>query len=304
MAFTNAYSIGNDQVVAEKISVDPVLSKTAQSTVTCVYQTHIANSWKNVTFLWCRNLMNHTLNVMVHSSEGEMQHSCKVDVKSWHFWSKKGMKSFEIDGSQVNLYWDLHSAKFCASPEPIADYYVALVAGQEVLLLLGDLKKKVYKRTKARPALVDPILFFKKENVFAKKSFSSRAKFDERRKEHDIVVESSTSGPRDPEMWISIDGIVLIHVKNLQWKFRGNQTVLVDNQQVQVFWDVHDWLFSSVGPCQGLFIFKPGSVEAESDREGSSRGGYDSTCSETTSTYYSTAGAPEFCLFLQAWKLE
>ncbi|KAM7264784.1 hypothetical protein ACFE04_002467 [Oxalis oulophora] len=304
MAFSRAYSIGTD-VVAEKITEDPVTTKTAQSTVTCIYQTQIANSWKNVTFFWCRNLMNHTLNVMVHSSEGEMQHSCKVDVKPWHFWSKRGFKSFEIDGCQVDVFWDLRSAKFSGSPEPIADYYVALVAAEEVLLLLGDYKKKAYKRIKARPALVEPIFFFKKENVFAKKSFPTRAKFDEKRGEHDIVVESSTTGPRDPEMWISIDGIVLIHVKNLQWKFRGNQTVLVDKQQVQVFWDVHDWLFSTPGTGHGLFIFKPGPPESESDVEGSGRG-CDSEAS-TPSRYYSaksSAGGSEFCLFLYAWKLE
>lgn len=172
----------------------------------------------------------------------------------------------------MDVYWDLRSAKFSGSPEPYGDFYFALVSNEEVVLLLGDYKKKAYKRTKARPALVEPALFYKKENVFAKKSFSTRAKFDERRKEHDIVVESSTTGPRDPEMWVSIDGIVLIHVRNLQWKFRGNQTVLVDKQPVIVFWDVHDWLFSGPGTGHGLFIFKPEAVKSESDREGSGQG--------------------------------
>ncbi|GAV68433.1 DUF868 domain-containing protein [Cephalotus follicularis] len=292
--------------LAEKITEDPVTIKTAQSTVTSVYQTHIACYWRNVTVVWCKNIMNHTLNIMVHSTEGEFHHNCKIDVKPWHFWSKKGYKSFEVDGSQVDVYWDLRAAKFSGSPEPYADYYVALVQDEEVVLLLGDIKKKAYKRTKARPAIVEPILFYKKENVFAKKSFSTRAKFDERRKEHDIVVETSTTGPRDPEMWVSIDGIVLIHVRNLQWKFRGNQTVMVDKQPVQVFWNVHDWLFGNPGTGHGLFIFKPGAVESESDREGSGHGCGDSEISNG-SCYHSTntnSGAPEFCLFLYAWKIE
>lgn len=230
--------------LAERITEDPVTNKTAQSSVTCVYQTNIAGFWRNVTVVWCKNLMNHSLTVTVDSLVvGDFQHTCKVDLKPWHFWSKKGYKCFDVDGNQVEVYWDLRSAKFSGSPDPSSDYYVAIVSDEEVVLLLGDYKKKAYKRTKSRPALVDAILCYKRENVFAKKCFSTKVNFDERTKEHDIVVESSTSGPRDPEMWISIDGIVLIHVKNLQWKFRGNQTVLVNKQPVQVFWDVHDWLF-------------------------------------------------------------
>ncbi|KAJ0051403.1 uncharacterized protein LOC116120053 [Pistacia vera] len=303
MAFhpMRAYSVANPPL-AEKITEDPVTNKTAQSTVTCGYQTHIAGYLRNVTVLWCRNLMNHSLSIMVNSLEGDYHYSCKIDLKPWHFWSKKGYKSIDVEGNLVEIYWDLRSAKFSGGPEPYADYYVALVWEEEVVLLLGDYKKKAYKRTKSRPAIVEAIQFYKKENVFAKKSFATRAKFDDKKREHDIVVESSTNGPKDPEMWISIDGIVLIQVKNLQWKFRGNQTVLVDKQPVQVFWDVHDWLFSSPGTGHGLFIFKPSAPEVES--EGSSQG-CDSDNSNG-SRYHSTKSstASEFCLFLYAWKIE
>ncbi|KAF2284745.1 hypothetical protein GH714_029820 [Hevea brasiliensis] len=190
--------------------------------------------------------------------------------------------------------------RFSGSPEPCSDYYVALVSDGEVVLLLGDYKNKAYKRTKARPALVDPTLFYKKENVFAKKSFSTRAKFDERKQEHDIVVESSTSGPKEPEMWISIDGIVVIHVKNLQWKFRGNQTVILNKQQVQVLWDVHDWLFNSPGAGHGVFVFKPWAPETDDDKDGNSDTSDGSKYFSTTSN----TSTPEFCLLLYAWKMD
>ncbi|GLT72043.1 hypothetical protein SLA2020_440140 [Shorea laevis] len=310
-----AQSLNQQFPLAERITVEEPASaaaanKTAQSTVTCVYQANIAAYWRNVTVLWCKNLMNHSFSIKVDSLETDFHYSCKIDLKPWHFWSKKGYKSFEVEGNQVEVYWDLRSAKFgTGGPEPCADYYVALVSDEEVVLLLGDCKKKAYKRTKSRPALVDAFLVYKKENVFAKRSFSTRAKFDER-KEHDIVVESSTTGPRDPEMWISIDGIVLIHVRNLQWKFRGNQTVLVNKNPLQVLWDVHDWLFSSPGMGHGLFIFKPGAPESESDIEGSNDGHRDTFDSDgSTSGYYSTRSnanvtSPEFCLFLHAWKIE
>ncbi|KAK6918708.1 Protein of unknown function DUF868, plant [Dillenia turbinata] len=291
--------------IAERVIEEPIATKAAQSTVTCVYQTNIASFWRNVTVMWCKNLMNHSLSISVSCPETETSSTCKIDLKPWHFWSKKGFKSFDVDGCQVEVFWDLRSAKFSGGPEPCTDYYVALVSDEEVLLLLGDDKKKAYKRTRSRPALVDAVLFYKKEHVFGKKCFSTRAKFDERKRDHDIVVESSTLGPRDPEMWISIDGLVLIHVRNLQWKFRGNQTVSVDKQPVQVFWDVHNWLFAPPGSGPGLFIFKPGngnSLDSGSEsysRAASSRGG--------DSDYYSTqsyATASDFCLFLYAWKIE
>ncbi|PRQ52416.1 hypothetical protein RchiOBHm_Chr2g0155261 [Rosa chinensis] len=302
------HSVHEPPPLAEKLTEDPVTSKTAQSTVTCVYLANIAMNWRKVTVIWCKNLMNHSLSIRTDSLEGDFHITCKIDLKPWHFWSKKGYKSFEVEGNHVEVYWDLRSAKFVGGPEPNQDFYVALVCDEEVVLLLGDMKKKAYKRTKSRPSMVEAVMYYKKENVFAKKSFATRVRFDEKRKEHDIVVESSTSGLKDPEMWISIDGIVLVHVKNLQWKFRGNQTVMVNMLPVQVFWDVHDWLFSNPGTGHGLFIFKPGAPDSESDydREGGEFCG--DSDNSISSAYYSTQSlnttASDFCLFLHAYKLE
>lgn len=302
---SQSVSAQGSSYLPEKTTEEPLPSKVAQSTVTCFYQANVAGFWRNVNVLWCKNLMNHSLHITVDNVEGDSHYSCKIDVKPWHFWSKKGYKTFEVEGNQVEVYWDLRSAKFSGSPEPCSDYYVALVSDEEVVLLLGDYKKKAYKRTKSRPALVDAMLLIKKENVFAKKSFSTKARFDEKRKESDIVVDSSTGGSNDPEMWISIDGIVLIHVKNLQWKFRGNQTVLVNKQPIQVFWDVHDWLFSGSGSGPGLFIFKPGPPEAENEKDGSAVQGCESDGGSSVGYYSSLNIATfEFCLVLYAYKIE
>ena len=301
----------------ERVTEEPIPPRNAPGMVTNVFLTNIAGHWRNVSILWCKNLMNISFTIIVDGIEGDLmnQTTCKVELKPWHFWSKKGYKSFGIDfqnhdveniGHQLEVYWDLRSAKFSgSSPEPCSDYYLALVFDEEIVLLVGDYKKKAYKRIKKRPSLVDAIQSLKKEVVYAKKSFSTRAQFAEGKGEHDVVVESSTTGPKDPEMWISIDGIVLIHVKNLQWKFRGNETVLVNKQPIQVFWDVHAWLFCSPGSGYGLFIFKPGAAEAELEREGSSRSG--NSDSSAGSMFYSTTSQPkvlDFCLFLQAWKID
>ena len=105
----------------------------------------------------------------------------------------------------------------------------------------------------------------RKEQLFGKKKFSVRAKFHEKGDSHEITKEtecnnglnkSSSSGEFDHEMEIRIDGRLVNHVKLLQWKFRGNESVYLNKTRVEVYWDIHNWLFSS-GPRQGLFIFKP-----------------------------------------------
>ncbi|CAI0440611.1 unnamed protein product [Linum tenue] len=313
-----AFSVGAQASLStEKVTDDSSNNnnKTPQSTVTCVYQTHVAGYWRNVTITWGKNLMNSiSLNLIINSLEGETSYSFKLDLKPWHFWSKRGSKGFELEGSNIEIHWDLRSAKFIGTcPEPAGDYYVAVVCDEEIVLLLGNYKNKVYKRTKAKPTLVEAVLVSKKENVFAKKSFATRAKFDEKKQqEHDIIIESSTSGLKDPEMWISIDGLVMVHVKNLQWKFRGNQVVTVNKQPVQIFWDVHDWLFNGEGGggsnsagSQGLFTFKPGAPDLEEDDGGDSPHGNSDV---SDGTYFSTksnnGASSDFCLLLFAWKIE
>lgn len=282
-------------------------ASTSQSTVTCGYQSHVAGFFRNVTVLWSKNLMHHSLTIMVSSLDNDMNYCCKIELlKPWTFWSKRGSKSFVVEGNLVEVFWDLRSAKMCSngSPEPVSQYYVAVVSDEEVVLLLGDLKQKAYKRTKSRPALVEGCMYFKKESVFGRKTFSTRASFDEQRKEHEVVVESSSgreAEEKDPEMWISVDGIVVIHVKNLQWKFRGNEMVLVDKTPVIVYYDVHDWLFgSSEMAVSGLFLFKPlGGEEILSDVEEG-----EGSLSRYNSASSGYGSSNDFRLFLYAWKLE
>ncbi|XP_027341885.1 uncharacterized protein LOC113854829 [Abrus precatorius] len=307
LSVSNSNQRASPLPLGERISEEPQLLpyKPAQSAVTCIYQAKIAGCWRNVSVLWRKNLISHTLKLKVDSTRGEFTYTCKIDVKPWYFWRKKGYKSFEVDGHQMEAYWDFRSAKFAGgSPEPRSNYYVALALDEEVVLLLGDYKNKAYNRMKLRAGLVEAVQFFKRENVFAKKSFSTKARFDWKKKESDIVVESSTFELKKPEMRITIDGIVLIHVKNLQWKFRGNQTVMVNNQPVQVYWDVHDWLFSGSRSGPGLFIFKTGPVEADNEKEENGLEFCDSD--DGSSGYYSPKGhAPfESCYVLYAHKLE
>ncbi|KAI9087513.1 hypothetical protein K1719_030383 [Acacia pycnantha] len=169
-------SAENDQVA---------VTRSGQSVFVSVYRTKIAHQCRFITITWCKNLLIHGLSVSVEGPEGETQYSCKVELKPWCFWRKHGSKRFMVDGKAVDVFWDLKAAKFNGETEPISEYYVAVVCDEEVVLLLGDLKNDAYKRTGCRPSLIDPILVSKKEHIFGKKKFSTRAKFHEKGRDGD-----------------------------------------------------------------------------------------------------------------------
>ncbi|XP_037493212.1 uncharacterized protein LOC105640296 [Jatropha curcas] len=212
----------------EKLTDDPAtITRSGQSVFMSVYRTKIADQCRLITITWCKNLLLHGLSVSVEGPEGENQYTCKVELKPWYFWRKQGSKRFIVDGKAVDIFWDLKAAKFNGETEPNSEYYVAVVCDEEVVLLLGDLKKDAYRKTGSRPALIDPILVSRKEHIFGKKKFSTRIKFHEKGRLHEISIECKNRTPNsnsgngiEPELEIRIDGHLAIHVKHLQWKFR------------------------------------------------------------------------------------
>ncbi|GAB4860636.1 hypothetical protein Ancab_035798 [Ancistrocladus abbreviatus] len=302
----------------------PVVTRSGQCVFMSVYRTKIADQCRLITITWCKNLLLHGLSVSVEDLEGESHFTCKVELKPWYFWRKHGSKKFSVDGKPVDVFWDLKAAKFNRETEPSSEYYVAVVCDEEVALLLGDLKKDAYKRTGCRPALIDPILVSKKEHIFGKKKFVTRAKLHGKGRMHEISIEcenkwgqngSNVNHENDPEMGVRIDGHLAIHVKHLQWKFRGNECIHVNRLRLEVYWDVHDWLFSP-GLRHALFIFKPVGTSLASPSPSpsplslsSSPLSLSSTLSSQTGCSISAAegfngaaGPSEFCLFIYAWK--
>ncbi|KAJ9140252.1 hypothetical protein P3X46_030923 [Hevea brasiliensis] len=252
-------------ISSEKLTDDPAkVTRSGQSVFMSVYRTKIVDQSRLVTITWCKNLLLHGLSLSVGGPEGDNQYTCKVELKPWYFWRKQGSKRFIVDGKAMDIFWDLKAAKFKGETEPHSEYYVAVVCNKEVVLLLGDLKKDAYRKTGCRPALIDPILVSRKEHIFGKKKFSTRIKFNEKGRLHEISIECKNRNPSnsnsangvEPELEIRIDGHLAIHVKHLQWKFRGNQSFNLNKLRVEVYWDVHDWLFSP-GLRHALFIFKP-----------------------------------------------
>ncbi|XWS58315.1 hypothetical protein CRYUN_Cryun08bG0023500 [Craigia yunnanensis] len=228
-------------------------SKNAQNLVTCVYQCLIRGRSCLITVTWSKNLMGQGLSVGIDDSANQCL--CKVDIKPWLFSKRKGSKSLEAYSCKIDIYWDLSSAKFGSGPEPLEGFYVGVVANKQMVLLLGDMRKEAHKKTGATPIPSAAVFVAKKEHVFGKRVCGTKAQFCDHGQIHDLIIECDTIGVNDPCLIIRVDGKTLMQVKRLRWKFRGNYTILVDGMAVEVYWDVHNWLFgTSLG--NAVFMFK------------------------------------------------
>ncbi|XP_022724996.1 uncharacterized protein LOC111281525 [Durio zibethinus] len=363
------------------------VGRSGQSVFMSAYRTKLAGQCRLINVTWCRNLLLHGLSVSVQGPGGDEHCRCKIELKSWYFWRKQGSKHFIVDGTTVDVVWDLKAAKFNGETEPQSDYYVAIVCEDEVVLLLGDQKKDAYRKTGCRPSLKEPMLVSRREHIFLKepmlaakfngetepqsdycvaivceyevvlllgdqkkdayrktgcrpslkepmlvsrrehifgrRKFATRVKFNDKGAFHDISVEcnnsnssNSSSDGFDPVLEIRVDGKLAIQINYLQWKFRGNESINVGKNGVEVFWDVHDWLFGS-GPRNGLFIFNPipsssvpvSSISAPSSPPSSSSSLTSLPLSNqevnsASGDYDNATGSSRFCLFLYAWKVE
>ena len=242
-----------ENVVQVADSSSSSASKTAQNLVSSVYQCRIRGRSCLITVTWSKNLMGQCLSVGIDDSTNQCL--CKVDIKPWVFSKRKGCKSLEAYSCKIDVCWDLSSAKFGSGPEPLEGFYVGVVADRQMVLLLGDLRKEAFKKTNAIPLSSNAVLVAKKEHVFGKKLYATKAVFCNNGRVHDLVIECDTTNVSEPTLIIRIDSKTVMQVKRLRWKFRGNHTILVDGLAVEVLWDVHNWLFgTSLGDA--VFMFR------------------------------------------------
>lgn len=234
-------------------------NKTTHNLVTCVYQCRFRGRFCLITVTWGKNLMGQVLSVGIDDSSN--QSLCKVDIKPWLFSKRKGSKSLEVLSSNVDIYWDLSSAKFGSGLEPLEGFYLAIVCDKQIILLLGDMKKEALKKTNATPAPSAAVFIAKREYVYGKKVFQTKAQFCDNGPIHDLIIECDTVCTNDPCLIIIVDRKNVMQVKHLRWKFRGNHTILVDGIPVEVFWDMHSWLFGT-SPGSAVLMFRT-SISAE-----------------------------------------
>uniref|UniRef100_A0A7N0TE40 DUF868 family protein n=1 Tax=Kalanchoe fedtschenkoi TaxID=63787 RepID=A0A7N0TE40_KALFE len=298
-------------------SSSAAVTKSGQCVFVSTYRTKLAGRCRLIAVTWFKDLLFHGLSIAIQGPDSETQYICKIQLKPWTFWKRHGTKHFTVDHKPVTVAWDLRAAKFGGETEPQASYYVALLCDGDAALLLGDMKAEAFRKTGCRPALIDPILVSRKEHVFGRKRFSTKARFREKGGVHEISIECFKGEESDPNpnltMAIRIDGERLVVVKHLQWKFRGNESVFVDGMRIEVFWDAHDWLFGS-GTRNAVFVIKPGASSGSSPEMSSStslgsilmstQAGDEGDGSGSDVGSGLGNGSGRFCLFLYAWKTD
>ncbi|GAB2287409.1 hypothetical protein Dimus_021787 [Dionaea muscipula] len=296
--------------IADSSSSNSNGNRIAQNLVTCVYQCRLIGQSCLITLTWSKNLMgSQCLSVGIDDSRN--QSLCKVEIKPWLFSKKKGSKSVDLDGSGssnlIDVYWDLSAAKFGSGPEPLEGFYFTIVSNRQMVLLLGDLRKEAIKKSNTThtlgpsPSISNGVFVAKREHIFGKRVFYTKAQFCDRGQIHDLMIECDTVGTNDPCLILRVDTKNVLQVKRLRWKFRGNHTILVDGLPVDVFWDVHNWLFGT-NPGSAVFMFKTSlSVEKLWATQPLSHHTV-SNWSHPQRLQHSLLNHVGFSLFLHAWK--
>ncbi|CAN4117237.1 unnamed protein product [Withania somnifera] len=223
--------------------------------VTCIYKVKIAKEKQFlVKITWC-SLLQHGFSISISDKFTNNNFKKVVTIDKI-----KGSKTIEFFLSRINVCWDLSSAMYEEGPEPINGYFVKVLVNSEVGLSLGDMGHHENEPKKSNLDDDKFVLVSRSEHFSGSSVFATKAKFCDTGTCHDIVIKCSTNDENrfkssSTILFVSINKKSVIHVKKLQWNFRGNQTIFVDGLVVDLMWDVHDWLFNSKSGC-AIFMFR------------------------------------------------
>lgn len=235
---------------------------------TCLYHTDAALfslTWSR-SFL-CRSLhlslLHHSFNspLPLSLSSSSPSPSLHLQIKPFVFWNKHGSKKL---CPNIIVFWDLSRAKFGSGPEPQSGFFIAVVVDGELILLVGDLAKEAHAKTKSQPSGKnhDRALVLKREHVVAKRIYTTRARFGGKTRE----IQINCGHDDCSKLFFSVDGKKILQIKRLKWKFRGNERVEVDGVNVQISWDVYNWLFDAqIGDAHAVFMFRFEEEEQEDE---------------------------------------
>lgn len=210
-------------------SPSPPPMSSQSNLTTALYQTPTAA----FSLTWSRTLFSRSLHL--HSNH---HHSFLLHLNAFAFWKKSGSK--HLPGSpSLRLFWDFSRARFGSGPEPRSGFYLAVLVDDQMTLLVGDLMKEAYTRTKALKPQNPQSLVLKREQVVAHKIYSTKAKIGGRIR--DIQIDCGYND--DTRLCFAVDDVKVLEIKHLKWKFRGNEKVDVEGVPVQISWDVYNWVF-------------------------------------------------------------
>ncbi|KAL8486380.1 hypothetical protein ACS0TY_023174 [Phlomoides rotata] len=267
--FPSCFGESGVQVADASSCSSVAVSKSSQNCVTCIYKCKLFDESCLISIVWGKNLMGQCVSVEIDDESHNFV--CKMDIKLSLFSKKKGSKCLDLNSCNIEVFWDLCSAKFGSGPEALGFYYIGIVCRGEMVFLIGDLTEQALKKTGASASLSRCVLVSRRENIFGKRVFGTKARFCEKGEVHDLKIECDTNcSSNDPVLVVSVDAKSVVLVKNLRWKFRGNCTIVLDDRLVEVFWDVHNWLFGS-GLGNAVFMFRT-SLDAEKESKLSNLG--------------------------------
>ncbi|GAV59971.1 DUF868 domain-containing protein [Cephalotus follicularis] len=230
---------------------------------TCLYHTHLGL----FSLTWSRSFLGHSLHLHHHhhhdftsSPLSLTNHPLSLStlifhlhIKPFMFWKKSGSKRLSnTTPPNIHIFWDLSKAKFGSGPEPLSGVYISVVVDGEMSLLVGDLTKEAYAKTKALRPGSPQVLVLRREHMFGNKVYTSKARFGG--KEREISIDCSSTS--DARLCFSVDNKKVLQIKRLKWKFRGNERIEVDGVPIQVSWDVYNWLFEDCNNGHAVFMFR------------------------------------------------
>ncbi|GFY94791.1 hypothetical protein Acr_10g0001760 [Actinidia rufa] len=231
-----------------------------QNLTTCIYQTQICNSQTHLTLTWSKTLFSHSLTI--HAPDFfSITLSLYPSTFSLFRTPQKGSKSIYLTHHhyrKIKLYWDFTRAEFTRnSAKPDSAFYIAVVCNSRLEFFAGDLQDELTRRAGLVGSryLAESTLLARREHVFGRGNYVTRPEF--MGSKHEIEIECGGGVLR-----VKVDGAIVLLVKRLGWKFRGNERIVVGGLEVVFYWDVFNWVNNSCGPKKsgglGVFVFQVG----------------------------------------------
>ncbi|KAK6163509.1 hypothetical protein DH2020_000373 [Rehmannia glutinosa] len=235
-----------------------IIIPSIQNAVTCLYRVFLSSQKQIlVTLTWCKNSISQGLNIIFNEDPNS---AFKLNTNSRLFRKLKGAKTIEFQGSNIEIFWDLSTARYETGPEPVDGFYVFITVDSELGPVLGDMAQEAsLKKLKSGTRTARFSLISRQEHFSGNTVYSTKARFCDTGISHDILIHCSADneGLKYPALSVCIDKKTVIRVKRLQWNFRGNQTIFLDGLLVDLMWDVHDWFYNSPGsPGYAVFMFR------------------------------------------------
>ncbi|PKA52453.1 hypothetical protein AXF42_Ash020414 [Apostasia shenzhenica] len=234
-------------------SISPSQDLSVQSVITSIFRAKLCSGKPLLIVLtWSRSHVGPVLSVGV-DDDRDFAHPWNLSpMNSQLLRKKKGTHSFVAGSSAVVVHWDFSAARHGMGPEPIDNFFVAIIVETELALLLGDQIGEFMRKLEDKLPVAGFSMVCRREHVVGRSLYSStRARFDDGGKDHEITISCKGAG----ELFVCVDKKRVVHVARLSWNFRGNQTIFVNGSPVDLMWDMHEWCFG--GPAgSAVFLFR------------------------------------------------